>query len=182
MFRAPSSVIGLVVAVALAVVLLGDAALRAGVGAMLLLAPWILLAVWAVYALLYAPHVRISADGIRIQNPLRVTDIAWARVREIDLQWQLRVLTDEQRTYKAFGGPVAGRPGRPPLRRDDVADRGEPPAIRDLVVIRDAWEASRDSAPPAGPIHRFWHIPSVVSLLALIVWVIIALFISGGVR
>jgi hypothetical protein len=181
-FRAPSSVVGLVVAVTLAVVLLADAGLRAGVGEMLLLAPWVLLGLWVVYAFLFAPHVRIDAHGIRIHNPLRVTDIAWARVRGIDLQWQLRVATDEPRVYKAFGGPVAGRPGRPPLRRDAERDRREPPAIRDLVVIQDAWEAARDTAPASGAVRRFWDIPSAVSLLVLICWAIIALFSSGGVR
>ena len=181
-FRAPSSIIGLIVGALLAVVLLGDAALRAGVAEMLLLAPWILLALWAVYALLFAPHVRIDADGIRIHNPLRVVEIAWGRVTDIDMRWQLEVRTDEPRTYKAFGGPVAGRPGRPPLRSGGDRARREPPAIRDLTVIQDAWETARATAPTDGAVRRFWDIPSAISLLVLVVWVIIALFISGGVR
>ncbi|KEP76065.1 hypothetical protein HR12_10555 [Microbacterium sp. SUBG005] len=182
MFRAPSSVVGLVLGAALGVVLLGDAALRAGVGEMLLLAPWVLLAVWAVYALLFAPHVRVDAAGIRIHNPLRITDIAWARVTDIDMRWQLEVRTDEPRVVKAFGGPVAGRPGRPALRRDDERGRREPPAIRDLQIIQDAWESARANAPVDGAVRRFWDIPSLISLAVLVLWVIIALFISGGVR
>ena len=181
-FRAPSSVFGLVLGAALAVVLLADAALRAGVGEMLLLAPWVLLALWAVYALLFAPHVRIDADGIRIHNPLRIVDIAWARVTDIDMRWQLEVSTDEPRVVKAFGGPVAGRPGRPALRRDDERGRREPPAIRDLQLIQDAWESARASAPAKAAVRRFWDIPSLITLAILVVWVIIALFISGGVR
>ncbi|MDU0347159.1 PH domain-containing protein [Microbacterium sp. KSW2-29] len=182
MFRAPSSVFGLVLGAVLAVVLLGDAALRAGVGEMLLLAPWVLLAFWGVYALLFAPHVRIDARGIRIHNPLRITEIAWARVSDIDMRWQLEVTTDEPRVVKAFGGPVAGRPGRPPLRRDEDRGRREPPAIRDLQVIQDAWESARPGAASDGVVRRFWDIPSAISLAVLIAWVIIALFISGGVR
>lgn len=181
-FRAPSSVVGLILAAALAAVLLGDAALRAGVGEMLLIAPWVLLALWGVYALIFAPHVRIDAHGIRIHNPLRIAEIAWARVTDIDMRWQLEVRTDEPRVYKAFGGPVAGRPGRPSLRRDEERGRREPPAIRDLVVIQDAWESAREAADAAGVVRRVWDIPSVISLAVLIVWVIIALFISGGVR
>ena len=182
-FRAPSAVVGLVLGAALAVVLLGDAAIRAGIGEMLLIAPWVLLALWGVYALLFAPHVRIDPNGIRIHNPLRVSDIAWARVSDIDMRLQLEVKTDEPRVYKAFGGPVAGRPGRPPLRRgDDDRARREPPAIRDLQVIQDAWESARPTAPKNGSVRRFWDIPSAISLLVLIVWVIIALFISGGLR
>lgn len=181
-FRAPSSVFGLVLGAVLAVVLLGDAALRAGVGEMLLLAPWVLLAFWGVYALLFAPHVRIDARGIRIHNPLRITEIAWARVSDIDMRWQLEVTTDEPRVVKAFGGPVAGRPGRPPLRRDEDRGRREPPAIRDLQVIQDAWESARPGAASDGVVRRFWDIPSAISLAVLIAWVIIALFISGGVR
>lgn len=181
-FRAPSSVVGLVLGAALGLVLLGDAALRAGVGEMLLLAPWVLLAVWAVYALLFAPHVRVDAAGIRIHNPLRITEIAWARVTDIDMRWQLEVRTDEPRVAKAFGGPVAGRPGRPALRRDDERGRREPPAIRDLQLIQDAWESARANAPVDGAVRRFWDIPSLISLAVLVLWVIIALFISGGVR
>ncbi|WP_225310318.1 PH domain-containing protein [Microbacterium testaceum] len=180
MFRAPSSIVGLIVAAVLAVVLLGDAALRAGVGEMLLLAPWVLLALWAVYALLFAPHVRIDADGIRVHNPLRIVDIAWARISDIDMRWQLEVRTDEPRVVKAFGGPVAGRPGRPALRRDDARGRREPPAVRDLQLIQEAWESARASAPKSGVVRRAWDIPSVISLLVLICWVMIALFISGG--
>ncbi len=181
-FRAPSSIIGLIVGAVLAVVLLGDAALRAGVGEMLLLAPWILLALWAVYALLFAPHVRIDADGIRIHNPLRVVEVAWSRVTDIDMRWQLEVRTDEPRTYKAFGGPVAGRPGRPPLRSAGDRARREPPAIRDLTIIQGAWESARATAPKNGAVRRSWDIPSAICLLVLVVWVIIALFISGGLR
>ncbi|MFJ4039250.1 hypothetical protein ACIPVB_14375 [Microbacterium sp. NPDC090007] len=182
MFRAPSAVVGLILAASLAAVLLGDAALRAGVGEMLLIAPWVLLAVWGVYALLFAPHVRIDAHGIRIHNPLRITRVAWARVTDIDMRWQLEVHTDEPRVVKAIGGPVAGRPGRPALRRDEERSRREPPAIRDLIVIQDAWESARPTADPEGVVRRVWDIPSVISLAVLIVWVIIALFISGGVR
>lgn len=181
-FRAPSSVVGLILAAALAAVLLGDAALRAGVGEMLLIAPWVLLALWGVYALIFAPHVRIDAHGIRIHNPLRIAEIAWARVTDVDMRWQLEVRTDEPRVYKAFGGPVAGRPGRPSLRREDDRGLREPPAIRDLQVIQGAWESARDTADAAGGVRRVWDIPSVISLAVLIVWVIIALFISGGVR
>ncbi|MEX8058254.1 hypothetical protein [Microbacterium sp. 16-032] len=179
-FRAPSSIFGLILGAVLALVLLGDAALRAGLGEMLLLAPWVLLALWAVYALLFAPHVRIDAEGIRIHNPLRIADIAWARVADIDMRWQLEVRTDEPRVVKAFGGPVAGRPGRPPIRRDAERGRREPPAIRDLQLIQEAWETARPTASKTGVVRRSWDIPSVISLLVLICWVIIALFISGG--
>lgn len=181
MFRAPSAVFGLVLATVLVVVLLGDAALRAGVGEMLLIAPWVLLVLWGVYALLFAPHVRTDADGIRIQNPLRIAEVPWARVTDIDMRWQLEIRTDEPRTYKAYGGPVAGRPGRPPLRRDDDSGRRQPPAIRDLTLIQDAWESAREGAPHA-PVRRAWDFPSLIALAVLIVWVTISLFISGVSR
>ena len=181
MFRAPSAVSGLVLGVVLVVVLLVDAGLRAGVGELLLIAPWLLLALWGVYALLFAPHVRIDARGIRVHNPLRIADIPWGRVTDIDMRWQLEVRTDEPRVYKAYGGPVAGRPGRPPLRRDDDRARREPPAIRDLVLIQDAWESARGDA-PNGAVRRGWDIPSLASLMLLVAWVSISLIISGLLR
>jgi len=180
-FRAPSAVVGLLVGGVLAAVLLGDAAIRAGIGPALLLAPWILLVLWGVYALIFAPHVRIDSDGIRIHNLLRVIDVPWGRVTEIDMRWQLQVHTDEPRRYKAYGGPVAGRPGRPPVRRDADRDRREPPAIRDLVLIQEAWFAAQDRGEGEGDVRRRWDAPSLISLALIGAWVIIALFSSGVV-
>lgn len=177
MFRAPSAWFGLVLGAALVVVLLGDAVLRSGVGEMLLIAPWLLLVLWGVYALLFAPHVRTDAYGIRIHNPLRIVEIPWGRVADIDMRWQLEVRTDEPRVYKAYGGPAAGRPGRPSPRRDDD-DRRQPAAVRDLVSIQDAWESARANA-PAGAVVRRWDLVSLVSLPILLAGAAVALVIAG---
>ena len=178
MFRAPSAVLGLALGAVLVLVLLGDAALRAGVGEMLLIAPWLLLALWAVYAFLFAPHVRTDASGIRIHNPLRTVSIPWGRVTDIGMRWQVEVRTDEPRVYKAFGGPATGRPGRPALRRDDDRAHREPPAVRDLALIQDAWESVREGA-PTGPVVRRWDLPSLVSLAILVAAAVVAVLIAG---
>lgn len=180
-FRAPSAVVGMVVTALLALVLLGDAALRAGLGPMLLLAPWILLLVWGVYAFLFAPHVRIDSGGIRIHNLLRVIDVPWARVTDVDLRWQLEVTTDEPRVVKAYGGPTSGRPGRRSRPPEVDRDRREPPAIRDLVLIQEAWSAAQDRGTGGGSVRPSWDAISLVALALLGLWGVIALLISGGV-
>lgn len=180
MFRGASSIVGLVLAAVVAVVLLVDAGLRAGMNETLLIAPWVLLALWAVYALIYAPHVRVDGGGIRIHNPLRIAEIPWARVTGVDMRWQLEVRTDEPRVYKAFAGPAPSRPGRTPLRRNDARGHRKPPAIRDFVLIEEAWESSRMKTAAGGIVRRSWDVPVVASLLCLLVWAAIALSISIG--
>ncbi|WOQ70286.1 PH domain-containing protein [Microbacterium limosum] len=181
-FRTPSGVVAFVVAAAVAALLLGDAAVRAGVGEMLLLAPWILLLLWGAYVFVYAPRVRIDRDGIRLHNILRIIDVPWALVRGIDVRWQLELTLHDGRVLRAYGGPVAGRPGRPALRRSPGEAERVPPAVRDLALIREQWqdalEQGADSAAPE--IRRGWDVPGLVALAAILAWAVIALLISGG--
>ena len=78
--RPTSGTVILIVSGVVALWLLVDAAIRAGLPEMLRLAPWILLAVWGVYVALYAPHVSFDRDGVLVQNYLRRTWIPWSRV------------------------------------------------------------------------------------------------------
>ena len=110
--RAASGTIALIVAGAIAVLLLGDALVRAGILEMLRLAPWVLMAVWGVYVLLYASRITFDARGATVQNYLRITRFPWRRVRDIGMRWQVVFTFDDDTTVPAFGGPVAGRPGR----------------------------------------------------------------------
>lgn len=179
-FRAPSAVVGLVVAAIATLVLLGDAVVRAGFGSMLLLAPWILMGLWGVYAFIFAPHVRTDSHGIRIHNLLRVIDVPWDRVTQIDMRWQLEVTTDEPRVVKAYGVPMKGRPGRPAGPRDADEERREPPAVRDVGLIQEAWFSARDRATSSGPVRRSWDALSLVALAVLGVWAVVAVVVSGG--
>ena len=103
-FRSSSGTVVMVVSLALAVFLLGDAVVRGGWGQTLLLAPWVLLGLWIIYEISYVSMVRIGDDGARVQNMLRRTEFGWHRVRDIDLQWQLSFAFDDGTELTCWGG------------------------------------------------------------------------------
>lgn len=182
----------MIVAVVVALALLVDAAVRAGIGEMLLLAPWVLLVLWFVYVLVYAPHIRTDAVGVRVHNLLRIVEFPWNAVRDIELRWQVRFRLSTGQDVASFGGPVAGRPGRPPVRFGG-GERREPPALRDVELLREQWisatedqagpgigshvNASVDGAPTASVIRRRWDVAALAALAAIATWAVIAVTI-----
>lgn len=186
-FRAPSATVAALVAAVVGLALLVDAGIRAGLGEMLLLAPWVLLVLWAVYVMIYAPHIRIDTSGVRVHNLLRIVQFPWSAVRDIELRWQVRFRLASGEDVASFGGPVAGRPGRPPLRLGG-GERREPPAIRDMELLREQWIAATqdepdeaDPAPAAGVsasvVRRRWDVPALIALAVIAVWAVGALTI-----
>lgn len=161
--------------------LLGDAVLRGGIVAGLLLAPWILLALWAVYVAVFASTVVTDAEGIRVQNFVRVTRIPWAAVADIRMRFQLVVETIDGRTVTCFGGPASARATGAAARASSASTR-EPAAMRDLDRILDEWERAR----PAGghgtdaAARRGWDVPAVIAFLVLAAWAGIAVVVSAG--
>lgn len=175
--------------------LLGDALVRAGVVEMLRLAPWVLIAVWAVYVLLYASHITFDGEGATVQNYLRITRVPWPRVRDIAMRWQVVFGLDDGSSLPAYGGPVAGRPGRAP-RTDRTraagtgpagpsSGRAVPAALRDVAELRDAWQGVDAWQPgsagaPAGRdggdlgIQRSWDVPALVALVIIVVGAVIS--------
>ncbi len=184
-FRAPSATIGAIAGGVVALALLVDAAVRAGLGEMLLLAPWVLLVLWFVYVLVYAPHIRTDADGVRVHNLLRIVEFPWSAVRDIELRWQVRFRLSTGRDVASFGGPVAGRPARPGLRLGG-GERREPPALRDMELLREQWISATEGepvpeltvpgfAPAASVVRRGWDVPALIALAAIAVWAVGAL-------
>lgn len=182
-FRAPSGIVVMIASAIVALFLLGDAVLRAGVVTGLLLAPWVLLAVWCAYVFVYVSSVQTDATGIRLQNLLRIIEVPWRQITDIDLHWQLRVHLKDGGTVRSFGGPVAGRPGRPALRTDRESRPTTPPAVRDLELIREQWEAAIEfdgSDADRAEVRRSWDLWPIVALAAIVVWAVIAVLITGG--
>ena len=179
-FRAPSGAIGLVVGGVIALVLLIDVVIRAGWLDLFLLAPWVLLVLWIVYVLTFASHVATDTEGATVQNLLRVVRVPWARVTEVSMRYQVSFALDDGSAVRAFGGPVAGRPGRLGRRDDSPRARREPPALRDLELIREQWESSREDAAPAAAVRRSWDLLGLISLAVIVVWAVSAVFIAGG--
>ncbi len=182
-FRAPSATVGAIVAALVAAALLVDAGIRAGLGETLLLAPWVLLVLWFVYVLVYAPHIRTDSAGVRVHNVLRIAEFPWTAVRDIELRWQVRFRLNSGVDVASFGGPVAGRPGRPPLRLG--GERREPPAVRDMELLREQWitatqDETVDGPPAVGEtpvLSRHWDIPALIALAVIAAWAVSVLTI-----
>ena len=176
-YRAWSGTVTLIVAGVVAIVLLGDAALRAGWGEMLLLAPWVLLAVWVVYVVMYVSMIETDAAGVTVQNSLRRTRVRWGAVTDVRLRYQVIFVLDSGVQVKSFGGPVAGRPGRLEVGR---GERREPSALRDLDDIRRQWEKSVAAGVRGGAPERSWDVPAIAAFTVIVLWAVIALLITGG--
>jgi hypothetical protein len=142
----------------------------------LLLAPWILLALWGIYVGLFVSSVVSYADGLRVQNFLRITRIPFSAVADIRMRYQLVIETTEGRTVTCYGGPVSARSGSRRSRADDRPAAGSQDAER---VIED-WRAARASTAVAAPVRRTWDVPALVSFIALGVWAGIAVAVAGA--
>lgn len=177
-FRSPTGLIVLIGAAILAAFLLGDAVVRGSWGLMLLYAPWVLLVLWCVYELSYVSMVRVGKDGVVVRNLLRRTTFGWARVRDIDLRWQLEFSLDDGRTLSCWGGPGRARPPRA-SRREESGVR-VPQSLRTLGEIRDLWEdaGERPSDGADAPIRRTWDVPAIAALVVLVVWAVIAVVVT----
>ncbi|MBD7956789.1 PH domain-containing protein [Microbacterium sp. Sa4CUA7] len=174
-FRSTSGTVSMIVAGVVAVFLLGDALVRAGLGETMLLAPWVLLIVWVVYAVVYEPRVETDAAGITVVNILRRTTVPWGRVTDIGTRWQLTVHVDDGSRVRAFGGPSL----RPPRRRPFARDNGEADAARfsDTELIRQQWEDSRDSGSAGAAVQHQWNGVTLALLAGLAIWAGTAVFI-----
>lgn len=177
--RATSATIALIVAGVAAVLLLGDAIVRAGILEMLRLTPWVLLAVWGVYVLMYASHIAYDREGATVQNYLRRTRMPWARVSDVGLRWQVVFTLDSGDTVPAFGGPVAGRPGRAERRTDRSSARAVPAALRELGELRDAWQAAEPAAGGGQPVERSWDLPALAALAVIVVAAVASALTAG---
>jgi len=171
-YRASSGLVILIPSTLLALFLLGDAVVRGSWAQMLLLAPWVLLALWIVYELSYVSSVRVESEGVVVQNMLRRTCFGWANVRDIDLRWQLQFSLDDGRELTCYGGPARARPPRP-ARGDEVEPKA-PAGLRALTDIRDLW----DAAPPAHTsIRRTWDVPAIIAFAVIVVWAVGAIVV-----
>ncbi|MFS0911466.1 PH domain-containing protein [Microbacterium sp. 179-I 3D2 NHS] len=159
----------------LALFLLGDAVVRAGWGQMLLLAPWVLLAMWIVYEVAFVSAVRVDDGGAIVQNMLRRTSFGWDRVRDIDLRWQLVFSLDDGTELTCYGGPGRARPVRRPAGDDDAAKALA--GLRDLADVRDRWQAASGAADE--PIVRGWDVPALLALGVIGVSAIVSVGISA---
>ncbi|AXL11681.1 PH domain-containing protein [Microbacterium foliorum] len=172
-YRAPSGVVTMVLTGLLALFLLGDAVVRGGWGPMLLLAPWVLLGLWVVYQISFVSHVRVTGEGVLVQNLLRRTAFGWSQVRDIDLRWQLVFSLQDGTDLTSFGGPAHARPRRSRMRDEDA--RTVPTGFRDLADIRDRWQAADVTADQA--IRRSWDWKALGALGVILVCAVVSVWL-----
>jgi hypothetical protein len=167
----------LVICSALSLVLLVDAAVRADVGTALLLAPWPLLVLWGVYVVGVASRVRAQRDGVFVQNLLRTTFAPWARVRRIDMRWQIEIALDDGSRLTCFGGPGRRRPQRlgPGRTKEDANGDAD-----DAVAALRRAKANAERVSPVPSIRRGWDVPAIIALLVIVAWAVIAVLLTHG--
>lgn len=179
-FRGTSATIVMIVSAVIALVLLGDAVVRAGIVVGLLLAPWVLLVLWGVYVFAYVSCVQTDASGVRVQNVLRITEVPWGEIEDVALRWQLELHLRDGTVVRSFGGPSAGRPRRLPRRPDTPGQSADPPAMRDADLIREQWQAALSRDAPIGAVRRSWDVWALGVLVIFAAWAVVAVLITGG--
>lgn len=151
--------------------------MRAGVSALLLLAPWVLLTLWILYVIGPASILRADENGVVVQNLLRRTSFGWARVRDIDMRWQLVFSLDDGSEVVSFGGPARARPRRTSssvVPGDGGASVRVPPGYRELADLRERWEQADASSD--APIRRSGDALALCVLAAILIWSAAAIF------
>jgi hypothetical protein len=173
-FPVTGAVIVLGLSAAVVLWMLVDAAVRGGIGTAVLLAPWPLLVLWAVYVVGIASDIRADGEGVQVQNLIRRTRIPWGRVRRIALRWQLEIHLDDGSVVRCFGGPTTSRPRRLGVDRqkEDAAEASQD----GLALVR---RLRQESAPsPRAEVTHGWDMPAVAVLAALVVWAVAAVIVT----
>ncbi|MGF3056633.1 PH domain-containing protein [Microbacterium sp. YY-01] len=175
-YRATSGIVTMIGAGLLAIFLLGDAVVRDSWGTMLLLAPWVLLALWIIYELTTASIVRANRSGIYVRNFLRYTTAGWNQVDELDMHWQLEVVFLDDTRVACMGGPMRARMNQPRASKD-AKEPSLPAGLREFSEIRALWEDA--SGPDAdAPVRRGWDTRALGIIGGIAVWAGIAILLT----
>jgi hypothetical protein len=175
--RAPTGLIWLVGVAALALFLLGDVVVRGSWGQALLIAPWMLVPLWFVYVFLYAPHLEVRDDRVRVHNPLRTIDLPWSTVDDLVMRWQLEF----HLTPDAAATGVGGRKGIVEAwsfsRRWSGFGRRRTDDTDVTLDVMRGLHASVGRQPGARPVVS-WDVPPLVAAAAIAVWCVAAVLIA----
>ncbi|WP_345750948.1 hypothetical protein [Microbacterium rhizophilus] len=184
--RASTGLVWLVGVAAVALFLLGDVVVRGSWAQALLVAPWMLIPVWFVYVFLYAPHLAVDEDRVRVHNPLRTIDLPWSTVDDVVMRWQLEFHLTADAAATGVGGrkgiveswAVTHRRRRARLdRRAMQAERTGMSSDATLEVIRGL-HASVGRQPGARA-SASWDIPPLVAAAAIAAWCVAAVLLAG---
>lgn len=167
------------VAVAVVVLfLLGDVVVRGSWDQALLVAPWLLIPVWFVYVCLYAPHLEVDEERVRVHNVLRTIDLPWSAVDDIVMRWQLEF----HLTADAAATGVGGRKGVVEAwsfsRRWTGAGRKRTDDTEVTLDVMRGLHASVGRQPGTRP-SASWDIRSLIAAGLIAAWCVAAVLIAG---
>ena len=145
--------------------------------------PWLLLAAWAVFVLLWRPRLVVHPDGLTVVNILRDHDVPFARLTAVRVTQTVILDTSEGR-IPSWGAPGVGKLGPrrlPGGKGSGRADFAVPPTQLGVDAAWDAWETRNSAGAPAAArdepavTHR-WNVPAAVVGLVLAVLAVVSVF------
>jgi|SRR6185312_13890602 len=147
--------------------------------------PWLLLAGWAFYVLLWRPRLLVDAGGLRVINILREHTIPFSELTAVRVLQTVSFDTTAGR-IPSWGAPGAGRLGPKMTTGADGSRTASLPLTQAAVQNAwDAWEGAAHHAPhdagapsadhpasqpgPAGKVASRWNVPAAVVGVLLVV-------------
>ena len=147
------------------------------------LPPLLIVVVWALF---WAPELRIEEHAVTVRNVLRTFSVPWSAIERIDTKYALTLYTPG-RKIDVWAAPAPSRYAATAMSREDarrVAEsaRGAGASIRpgDALtsasgaaahVLRLHWEQLRDEgvldAAPPHALRTDWHVGTIALLAAL---------------
>jgi hypothetical protein len=136
-----------------------------------------------MYALFWAPLLRVNSTEVEVVNPLRTHRIAWSAIRDITTRWTLTLVTDSG-SYPAWAvsapSPWAsiGRLNRDALGRPSLSEErarlGVAAGLAPIVLRQ--WESYRDAGgTDTDDVSTSWHVGRIALLASLAALTILAL-------
>lgn len=168
-FRSSGATIWMWIASIVCALLAGDVLIRGSLGQAALVFPGLLALVWLVYLFLFAPCIVATPRGVRVHNVLRITDLSWGAIEQVQARWQIEfVLVPE------LGGKPLQAWGAPTQRPSRSAKRDHPSAAQ-LERLR----VMRDEAEPQEPTRTLsWDMPGLIAGVVIVAWLVAAIGIA----
>ncbi|WP_156876523.1 hypothetical protein [Microbacterium luticocti] len=181
--RALSSQIAFWALVGIAVIFVGDAALRGRIVLALRAGAILLFVLWCAWVFLVRMSIRLDAEAVTAHNLLRWVRVPWGRVADVERRAQLRIVLDDGHAVECWGSPFAPRAGArsthgdtdvtPPTPAKQITATDTPgrqptgagvrrtPGVDGaLQAVRGAWQDAPVREP--GAVRRGWDVPAVL--------------------
>lgn len=109
---------------------------------------------YAMWLLFWSPSVTISPAGVQVRNILRVRDISWPAIQNVDTKYALTLFTPAGKVV-AWAAPAPSRYATMRASKSDAA--GLPESTFMLGSIRPSDIPSSDSGIAALYVRRYWE-------------------------